>query len=111
MSKKTKEMRAEKKKKATYNMTAEMLDALEDKVREEAVGQSVIAVAALSVMVINDKFGTLADAEPDKRAEVFTDHLFNLWDEFNEGRITFKDCIDVLKDECGIDIKEKGGKK
>lgn len=111
MSKKTKEMRAEKKKKATYNMTAEMLDNLENKVREEAVGQSVIAVAALSVMVINDKFGKLEEAEPEKRPEVFTDLLFNLWDQFNAGYITFKDCIDTLKDECGIDIKEKGGKK
>lgn len=113
MSIKTKQARIEKKKKATYNLTAEQLDQIEARIKKECMNEAFLAMLALPVMYINDHYNDLIRVEDcgKKRPERFTDGVLKLWDEFNDGRITIKDCITVLKDECGIDIEEEVKKR
>ena len=117
MSQKTKAARAWKHKKATYNLTGEQLDALEDRLKEEALKeampQAFVVMLALSVMVIEGSFGQLiraSDYGGVKRAELFTNKVFDLWDDFGKGDITLDDCIRYLKEECGIDVVKEGQK-
>lgn len=112
MSIKTKQARLEKKKKATYNLTAEQLDQIEARIKKECLQEAFITTLALPVMYLNDHYTELIRVEDcgKKRPERFTDGVLKLWEEFNAGLITIDDCIKVLKDECGIDLL-RGTKK
>lgn len=106
MSIKTRQARADKQKKAVYNMTAEQLDQLEARIKKDCLREAFITMLALPVMYLNDHYTELIRVEDcgKKRPERFTDGVLSLWEEFNEGLITIDDCIKVLKDECGIDL-------
>lgn len=70
---------------------------------------------ALPVMVIHDKYSLLMKKNQDglSREERLVNLIMEQYDAFYEGYMTIDDCMQVLKDECGIDLFKtaKGRKK
>lgn len=69
---------------------------------KEAVDDTVRAIIAAPVMVLHDKFGF-----GKRRLNVFIAELTEVLDSYEKGLVSMDDLMDALKDEAGIDLRER----
>ena len=89
-------------KKKVYNLTEDDIERIKRDATNEAMNKAYVLMLGIPAMTLRDYFGY-----GSVRLERFTDGCFDYYDSFQKGYITLQDCIDCLKDECGISIEEK----
>lgn len=89
-------------KKRVYTLTEDDIERIKQDATNEAMNKAFVLMLGIPSMVLRDKFGY-----GSVRLERFTDGTFDYYDSFQKGNITLQDCLDCLKDECGISIEEK----
>lgn len=89
-------------KKRVYTLTEDDIERIKQDATNEALNKAYVLMLGIPSMVLRDKSGY-----GSVRLERFTDGCFDYYDSFQKGYITLQDCIDCLKEECGISIEEK----
>ena len=89
-------------KKRVYTLTEDDIARIKQDATNEALNKAFVLMLGIPSMVLRDKFGY-----GSVRLERFTDRCFDYYDSFQKGDITLQDCLDCLKEECGISIVEK----
>ena len=89
-------------KKRVYTLTEDDIERIKQDATNEAMSKAYVLMLGIPSKVLRDKFGY-----GSVRLERFTDGCFDYYDSFQKGDITLQDCLDCLKDECGISIEEK----
>lgn len=113
MSIHTAQKRIEKARKATYNITASQLDAMENRIKQECLNEAFQLLMAIPVKVLSEKFNdfTRVYSNGKSREERFAEALLEEFQEFQNGKIRVEDCLKLLKTKCGMDLMKKGGGK
>lgn len=65
----------------------------------EAIDTAFIAMLALPMLVMRDKYGF-----GKVRLERFMDHVIDLYESFNAGYLTLEDMHKALEDEVGVKV-------
>lgn len=98
------EIRRQAKATAKMNNKLFMTVAEIEKIKKEAATQAMdkafVIMMSMPLMVLRDKYGF-----GEKRLNQFSDYLFDLYNCFDTGHVTFDDLIKILKDEVGVIIK------
>jgi hypothetical protein len=96
----------QKKTEKFYTVSDKKLEEIKENAKNEGISEAFIMMLGLSVMTIHDHFGELwkVNGYDKGREERFTDYVLKLWEEYMEGYITLQDCLDTLKEECGLTI-------
>ena len=89
-------------KKRVYTLTEDDIERIKQDATNEAMNKAYVLMLGIPSMVLRDKFGY-----GSVRLERFTDGAFDYYDSFQKGDITLQDCLNCLKEECGISIVEK----
>ena len=89
-------------KKRVYTLTEDDIARIKQDATNEAMSKAFVLMLGIPAMTLRDYFGY-----GSVRLERFTDGCFDYYDSFQKGDITLQDCLDCLKDECGISIEEK----
>lgn len=89
-------------KKRVYTLTEDDIARIKQDATNEALNKAYVLMLGIPAMVLRDKSGY-----GSVHLERFTDGCFDYYDSFQKGYITLQDCIDCLKDECGISVVEK----
>lgn len=102
----SKKKQKEKKTEKFYTISDTKIEEIRKNAEKEALIKAFIMMMGFSVITLSDHFEDLkVEVVDGKRREMrFTDYVFGLWEQFNKGEIEMKDCIDVLRDECDMDI-------
>lgn len=69
---------------------------------KQATDDIVRTLIAIPVMVLHDKWGF-----GQKRLERFVEQLVEVLDSYERGYITMDDLMQALRDEAGIDLRER----
>lgn len=93
-------MKKTKQKTATYNLTAEQIEAIKQECIKVAKEESFIELFALSVRVIHDKYPLLMKKE--KRTETFAELLLETWKDYQDGLYTLEQLREMLQEETGL---------
>lgn len=96
----------EKKKTAVYNLTLEQIEAIKRQAAKEAVQEVMELTLGLPCMVLTDKFSF-----DDDQMKQFIDRLLELYDSYDRGYLSLEDVRNVLKEEGGIVLRLKKGRK
>lgn len=94
--------KAEQKKTATLNLTAEQFEAFKQEQTRKTTYTSLILMLGIPLMVLRDKHGF-----GKKRLENFIEDSIELLDSFDKGYITFDDLQDTIYEETGVRVVEK----
>lgn len=103
-----------KEKDPIYHMKYSDFQRVEKEIADRTAENTFIMMLALPVMVIHDKYSLLMKKELDgmSREERMVNLIMDQYDAFADGFITIDDCLQVLKDECGIDLfKQAKGRR
>lgn len=95
-----------KKKTAVYNLTLEQIEAIKRQAAKDAVQEVMELTLGLPCMVLKDKFGF-----GKIRLKRFIDRLLELYDSYDKGYLSLEDVRNVLKEEGGIVLRLKKGRK
>lgn len=95
-----------KPKTATYNLTLEQIEAMKKKAVDDAVAVALPLMLGLPAMVLTDKHGFTPED-----IDTFTDGVLDLYDSFHKGYLTLDDIHAALKEECGLEIREKAKRR
>ena len=87
----------------TYNIKKSEIQSIKSAATSDAVDAAFALMLCIPVWVLHDNFGKLMKKEG--REQLFTDLLFETYDCFKEGRISFEDLITTLKEEANVTIK------
>lgn len=66
----------------------------------EAVDTAFFLLLSIPVMVLHDRWGF-----GRRRLERFSDQVFDLYEDFDSGRVTLYDLRKTLEEETGVKIK------
>ena len=91
-----------KGKSPVLNIKAEDINKIKQNAVKQAADTAFIMMLSIPLMVLRDKYGY-----GKKRLEVFSDYVLDLYDCFDKGYVTFDDLINILKEEVGIEIKQR----
>lgn len=69
---------------------------------KQATDDIVRTLIAMPVMVLHDKWGF-----GQKRLERFVEQLVEVLDSYEKGYVTMDDLMQALKEEAGIDLRER----
>lgn len=69
---------------------------------KQATDDVVRTLIAIPVLVLHDKWGF-----GQKRLERFVVQMVEVLDSYEKGLVSMDDLMDVLKDEAGIDLRER----
>ena len=89
-------------KKRVYTLTEDDIARIKRDATNEAASKAFVLMLGIPAMALRDYFGY-----GSVRLERFTEGAFDFYDSFQKGDITLQDCLDCLKEECGISIEEK----
>lgn len=84
----------------TYMLNRAQVEKIKEDATREAISRAFILFMGLSLNALRDEFGWGA-----VRLTRFSDKVLDLYDSFNAGYITLDDCLNVIKDETGVDFK------
>lgn len=94
--------KAEKKKTATFNLTAAQIAEIKKDATNKALDTAFIMMLAFPVMVLHDKYAKIMKKET--RLPNFIDELLELYDSFNKDYFTIEDMVNTVEEETGVKI-------
>lgn len=93
-------------KSPTYMLNSDQVKKIKEDAANEAMTKAFILMMGLSLNALRDGFDWGA-----VRLSRFSDKVLDLLDSFNKGYITFDDCLNVIKEETGVDFIKAAGEK
>lgn len=85
-----------------YTFTQAQIDNMKEEATKEATRRAFVLMLGFPLLALRDveNFGK-------KRLTRFTDKVFDIYDAFNEDRLTMEDMHKVIEEETGVTITEK----
>ena len=93
-------------KNPTYMLIASQIKKIKEDASNEAMIKAFVVMMGLSLNALRDEFDW-----GKVRLTRFSDKVLDLLDSLNRGYITFDDCLNVIKDETGVDFVKTAGDK
>ena len=85
----------------TYTFTQAQIDKIKEDATMAATRRAFAIMLAMPMMVLRDQFGF-----GKKRLSVFTDKVFDIYEAYEEDRLSLVDMLKTIELETGVVIKE-----
>ena len=87
------------------SLSSHDLNGIKREITKQTIEQSFLCMLGLPLMALIDKYGWNTE-----QCKQFEEEVVDYYDEFNKGRITLGEIIQLVKDEGGVELVD-GGKK
>lgn len=92
----------EQNKNATYRLNQNQIQQLKEQSTMDATERAFVILLGFSMMSLRDEFGF-----GEKRLNQFLNKLFQIYEAYQDKYISLNDLHDVIKQETGIDVRDK----
>jgi len=96
--------RLQQAKQKTYTLTQSQIDTIKAEATQAATKRAFAIMLAMPMMVLRDQWGF-----GKKRLSLFTDRVFDIYEAYDDDRLTLLDMHKTIEKETGVVIKEVQG--
>lgn len=103
-SEKRRQDRLLSKQTKTYTLTQEQIDKIKEEATMAATRRAFAIMLGMPMMVLRDQFGF-----GKKRLSLFTDKVFDIYEAYEDDRLSLVDMHKTIESETGVVVKEVMG--
>lgn len=92
--------RLQQTKQKTYTLTQSQIDTIKSDATKAATKRAFTIMLAMPMMVLRDQWGF-----GKKRLSLFTDKVFDIYEAYDDDRLTLVDMHKTIEEETGVVLK------
>lgn len=92
--------RLQQTKQKTYTLTQSQIDTIKQEATQAATKRAFAIMLAMPMMVLRDQWGF-----GKKRLSLFTDKVFDIYEAYDDDRLTLVDMHKTIEKETGVVLK------